>query len=829
MFAEVAVNVPPVRGTFHYHIPPKLDGGIQAGHLVIVPFGRRRVYGIVTRLIPTADVPETRPIESLVDPSPVVTPAQLRLASWMAERYLAAPIDCLTLMLPAGLAQAADSIYELVDPDARGASPAQEKIIDTLRRRGQLRGRQIERAFGRMDWRRAVEALVRRAVVRRESILVPPAVRPRRLRTVTLDVPTSQALSSLGDDARPASARRRALIELLSRESGPLEVNWVHAETGANAADLRRLETLGLIRLGEVETLRDPLARTEFVLDQPPRLTRDQSQAWEAIGPALTAPPATGPRSFLLQGVTGSGKTEIYLRAVETILATGRSAIILVPEIALTPQTTARFLARFPGRVGLQHSGLSEGERYDTWRRCRSGQLSLVIGPRSALFSPLSNIGLIVLDEEHDESFKEESQSPRYHARDTALAYAADLGAVCLLGSATPAIETSRRAELGELIHLRLPQRILGHREHLRQQAAGRQTTRFRATEVDADYAELPPVRIVDMRQELRAGNASLFSRALRQGLEGTLAAGEQAILFLNRRGTATFVFCRDCGWIARCSRCDGTLTYHAQAQDLICHRCGATRRPPARCPNCRSPRVKYFGAGTQRIQAEVERAFPSARTLRWDYDVTRTKGSHEAILAHFAAHRADILIGTQMIAKGLDLPLVTLVGVISADVGLELPDFRAAERTFQVLTQVSGRAGRSPLGGRVVLQTYVPDHYAIQAAASHNYDAFYKQELRQRRDLGYPPYRRLTRLVVHHSSEESARREAEGMARRLLIAISRMEAQAELIGPAPCFYTRLRGEFRWQIVLRSQDPNAIVPAELPAGWIVDVDPVSLL
>ncbi len=829
MFAEVAVNLPPVRGAFHYHLPAELEGRVQAGHLVVVPFGHRRVHGIVTRLLEAAEVPETRPIESLVDPQPVLTQAQIRLAAWMADQYIAAPIDCLTLMLPPGLGQAADSLYELSEGEARGETPAQERLVALLRRRGALRGRQIERSLGRTDWKRAAEALARRGAILRQTVLDAPAVRAKRVRTVELAMAPELASQAIADTGRSASSRRRAIVELLIREAKPVEASWVYAETAGQAADLRRLEALGIVRLGEVDTWRDPLAKVDFVLDHAPRLTRDQAAVWDVLAPSLGASRAAPPQAYLLHGVTGSGKTEIYLRAVEAVLATGRSAIVLVPEIALTPQTTARFLARFPGRVGLQHSGLSDGERYDTWRRCRDGQLRLVVGPRSALFAPLPDIGLIVLDEEHDESFKEQGQAPRYHARDVALAYAAQLGAVCVLGSATPDIETTRRAERGQLVHLRLPQRILGHRQHLRQLAPGLSSSRFHPTEVEADYADLPPVRVVDMRQELRAGNASVFSRALGQALAETLSAGEQVILFLNRRGAATFIFCRDCGWIARCSRCEAPLTYHAAREDLLCHRCGATRPAPSRCPNCTSLRVKYFGAGTQRIQAEVERAFPSARTLRWDHDVTRTKGAHEVILANFAAHRSDVLIGTQMIAKGLDLPLVTLVGVISADTGLALPDFRAAERTFQLLTQVAGRAGRSPLGGRVVLQTYQPDHYAIRAAANHDYEAFYQQESRLRRDLGYPPFRRLTRLVVQHTSEDSARREAERMAKLLRTAITRSEARADLIGPAPCYFTRLRGDYRWQVVLRAQDPKSLIPAEVPQGWSIDVDPVTLL
>jgi primosomal protein N' (replication factor Y) len=495
----------------------------------------------------------------------------------------------------------------------------------------------------------------------------------------------------------------------------------------------------------------------------------------------------------------------------------------------MTPLTVARLMSRFPGRVGLLHSRLSDGERYDTWRRCRNGQLPILLGPRSALFAPLPNLGLVVVDEEHDESYKEQGLAPRYHARDVAIAYTRLLRGVCILGSATPDLETTFQAERGRIVRLRLPQRILGHRARLQQQSdrlgVGSHYHRY---ESDADAAEMPPVRIVDMRQELKAGNPSLFSRPLQQALQETLDAGQQAILFLNRRGEATFVFCRDCGWVARCARCAIPLTHHPGQGALLCHRCGYHRAAPTRCPECGGLRVRYFGAGTQRVQQELASLIPSARALRWDYDATRAKGAHEVLLAHFAAHRADVLIGTQMIAKGLDLPLVTLVGVVSADTGLHLPDFRAAERTFQVLTQVAGRAGRGLLGGRVILQTYHPGHEAILAASRHDYEGFYRQELEHRRLLGYPPFQRLTRLVYRHPDPDRARREAERVGRLVRRGLEQSGDPSDLIGPAPCFFDRVRGYSRWQVVLRASDPRPLIPP-LPEGWIIDVDPVTLL
>jgi primosomal protein N' (replication factor Y) len=833
MFVEVAINLPQVRGTFDYHLPPTLRNQVAHGHLVTVPFGKRRVQGIVINTPDKPAVPETRPVESLVDPHPVVTLDQIALARWLKEQTLTPFIDCLTLMLPPGLSQQADSVYSLVDEASHEATPAQKALIKLLERRGPLRTRQITRALPRQRWRKAAESLIRHGVLKRTSVLNPPQVRARQVRTARLAVPPERALDDprlLGKTGGNAAKRREAAIEILKGEREPLEVSWLYAESGVTWADLRYLEKQGLIAFGEAEIWRDPLASTDFVASEAPRLTEDQEPVWTEIRKALQKPVKRSAPLFLLHGVTGSGKTEIYLRAVAEALQSGRSAIVLVPEISLTPQTVRRFLARFPGQIGLSHSQLSDGERYDTWRRSRAGDLQVVVGARSALFTPLPEIGLIILDESHDDSYKQHGRDPRYHAREAALAYSEILNAVCILGSATPDVTTTFRAEKGELQLLSLPKRIMGHRQRLSSQAT-RLGVKSRYTEAggDAHFMDLPPVKIVDMRQELRAGNRSLFSRALQKAMGEILEAHEQAILFLNRRGTSTYVFCRDCGWVIRCPRCESPLTYHSTHERLMCHHCGYTRQSPKECPECASQRIKHFGAGTQRIQAELERIFPGVRSLRWDWDTTRTKGAHAAILSTFSAHQADVLIGTQMIAKGLDLPLVTLVGVMSADTGIHLPDFRAAERTFQVLTQVAGRAGRSLLGGKVFFQSYQPDHYAIQAAAAHDYRVFYEEELRHRKDLGFPPYRRLVRLLIRHHAEKSARSEAERMANVLRANPAFQDAKADFIGPVPCFHRRIRGYFRWQIVLRAAEPLHLIPDELHEGWTVDVDPTSLL
>ncbi len=830
MYAEVAVNLPPIKGTFSYHIPELLEDRLRPGHLVLVPFGARTLQGIVLGLQPSAPVDTTRPIADLVDPQPVLTDAQLKLAHWLAREEAAALIDCLTLMLPPGLSQQANSVYRLVGEPVEGGSVSERRLIAQLTRRGPLRGRQLARALGKLNWRKAADRLLARGILARESVLDPPSVSARTVRTAHLAAPPDQVIQSLDSIGRtPATrSRREAMLRMLVTERQAVEATWLYAESGGNLQDLRYLEALGLITLSRAEIWRDPLEAVEYVPDEAPALTPEQQAAWGPIKGAILG--RTSTRPFLLHGVTGSGKTEIYIRAVKATLEAHRQAIVLTPEIALTPQTVRRFLARFPGQIGLIHSQLSEGERYDTWRRARRGELAVVIGPRSALFTPMPDLGLIVVDESHDESYKETLNSPRYHVRTASIAYAELAGAQCILGSATPDVVSTYQANQGAMIPLSLPNRIFGHTQRLERQAKRLGLrSRYKPVGGSASSIQLPPVRVVDMRQELRAGNASLFSRPLTSALTHTLDAGQQAILFLNRRGQSTYVFCRECGWVANCPRCGTPMTHHPDQANLQCHHCGYARSTPATCPQCGSPRVKYFGAGTQRIESELQQRFPGVRSLRWDRDTTRTKGAHAVLLAHFAAHRADVLIGTQMIAKGLDVPMVTLVGVISADTGLNLPEYRAAERTFQILTQVAGRAGRGILGGQVILQTYEPDHYVIRAAAQHDYRAFYEEEIRRRADLKYPPFARLVQFTTQDLSSRTAEARARSLVLQLETTIGHTQLAAEMIGPVPCFFERVGGEYRWQIVVRLTDPLAIVPNPLPEGWSVDIDPVSLL
>ncbi len=833
-FVEVVVFSPAEvsedRPAFTYHLPDGLRDRLTVGSLVIVPFGRRRLYGVVVALNDKSPVPETRPIEALVDPAPVLTPAQIQLARWMAREYLASLYECLRSMAPTGMTGHADV---LLTPGPQTAAAdanteAQAALLALLRRRGPLRGSQVMAALRGVDWRAAAQQLTRRGVIASESFLAPPSARPKQTRTAQI-IPAADeeaALSGLRSACYPH------ILKFLRAGSGPVEVSEVYAETGCNLYHLKKLAECGIVGLRTKEVWRDPLADQIFVPTEPPPLTPDQQAVWDVVKSQVASRKS---QVSLLHGVTGSGKTEIYLRAVAEVLGQGRRAIILVPEISLTPQTVNRFAARFPGRVAVLHSALTDGERYDTWRRARAGLVDIVVGPRSALFSPLSPLGLIVLDEEHDSSYKQ-GTTPRYHARDAALELARQTGATVILGSATPSLESYHRAQRGEFNLLTMPRRIMGHTRRLRdlQSHYHVSQTRYQVMSdgpAEARYAPLPPVQIVDLRAELRAGNRSIFSRALQRAIGESLGRGEQIILFLNRRGTSTFVLCRDCGHVIRCPHCDVPLTYHGPRASLVCHHCNYRQSQPDHCPQCGSDRIRYFGLGTERVETTVRNRWPDARIVRWDADTARTHADHSSILQRFVDGEADLLIGTQMVAKGLDLPLVTLVGVISADPALNLPDFRSGERAFQLLAQVAGRAGRGLLGGRVVVQTYHPDHYAIVAAAAHDYAGFAAQELAFRREQGYPPYRRLAKLVYEDASPTCAQAEAEKLAAAMRAALARRGLpESDLIGPAPPFFARLRGRYRWQIILRHADPAEFLRAiKIHQGWRVDVAPVSVL
>lgn len=811
-FVELAVNVPKVSGVFHYHVPPELEGALRPGHLVLAPFNTLVVQGVVLRNVAQPEVADTKPIDSLLDDEPVLTPQQIELARQLSHTTLAPLAACVALMLPPGIGQLADVRYSRTDTPAPELTPAQALVLNTLEARGPLRARQLDRALPRRNWRAAISALQGHGLIATEPVIPVPRQKAKLVRTARLR--QQPAVGTQLSKSAEVHARRTALLDALQHESGYMPTEWLFAESDASLPDLAYLEKHGYVELGQAEQVRDPLEGLQTAMDVAHTLTPAQEQAWQAVHAALHT---KNPKPILLHGVTSSGKTEIYLRAVAEVLQAGRTALVLVPEIALTPQTVQRFFARFGNTVGLLHSELSDGERYDTWRRARRGDLRVVVGPRSALFAPLQNIGLIVLDEEHDDSYYEANQDVHYHARTAALHYAKIHNALVLMGSATPDVGSYTQARAGQWQLLELPERVQAHSGH---GSAGRSP-------------ELPPVEIVDMRRELKAGNRSIFSRTLQNQLEQVIQRGQQAILFLNRRGSATYVFCRDCGYVLRCPNCETPLTQHTRGElthDLVCHQCGYHRALPKQCPQCESTQIRHYGMGTESVVAEVARLLPEARVLRWDRDSTRTKGSHQRILTQFADGHADVLVGTQMLTKGLDLPKVTLVGVVLADVGLQMPDYRAPERVFQLLTQVAGRAGRSALGGNVIFQTFQPEHYAIQAAAAHDYAAFYETENTYRRQLRYPPYAQLVRLEYRHLDERKAEQEASALAAELHAQIARQARGAtDVIGPAPSFYARVNKEYRWQLMLRGPQPAELLRGLRLPGWRIEVNPPAPL
>jgi primosomal protein N' (replication factor Y) len=588
----------------------------------------------------------------------------------------------------------------------------------------------------------------------------------------------------------------RQLVTLRALAAGAITGDDL-AQAGGTAAAARSLAVRGLALYGTRGVRRVPaeFRLSEDDLSRDMTATAPQAAAITAVIAAL----GTG-RGFLLHGVTGSGKTEVYLRLTSEALARGQSAIVLVPEIALTAQVVARFVARFGERVALLHSALSAGERYDEWRRVLDGTADVVVGSRSALFAPLEKVGLIVVDEEQEPSYKQES-APRYHAVDAALELGRISGAAVVLGSATPRVVTYAAATNGDLTLLPLPERVLD--------------------------LPLPKTTVVDLRLELKANNRSTLSSALRTALKRTVERGEQAILYLNRRGFATVVLCRDCGYVVACPACEIPFALHADGR-LVCHRCGREEpRAPTVCPKCGSPRIRHLGVGTQRVEEDVRAAVPHARLARMDRDAVKKKGAHAAMYERMRSGQAQVIVGTQMVAKGFDLPGVSLVGVVNADTQLNLPDFTAAERTFELLTQVLGRSGRGTKGGQGILQTYLPDHYAIRAAAAHDYASFAADELRARRRFGYPPFGRLVLLQTSAAREATVERRATELAATLRAAAT---GDAEVLGPAPAFAAKRAGSYRAQLVLRGERPTALLDrVDIGPEWTVDVDPMTLL
>lgn len=799
-YVEVLVDCPGVTEAYTYAIGA--DQAIGPGDVLTVPFGGRSVGAIALRCwqqLPEAINPDRlREVEGVVA-SGLFAPDYWQLLAQVADYYCSSLIQVARVALPPGVLGRASRRVRLADPlPAAAAAGVAETLLSPIA----LRLWQWLRSQSGRDysWRflqqkfpggdRGLRDLVRRGwlISYLES---PSAPKPKR-----------QQMAILIGEGEPLTPRQREIVGILQRRGGELLAQELITLGRTSSGTLRSLEEKGWLLLEAREILRGD-RHDSGQRDRPKTLTPAQAAALETIQglePGQTA---------LLHGVTGSGKTEVYLQAIAPVLARGQSALVLVPEIGLTPQLTDRFRARFGAQVCVYHSGLSDGERYDTWRQMLDGAPQVVIGTRSAIFAPLPNLGMILLDEEHDPSFKQDSPAPCYHARQVAQWRSRLVGCPLVLGSATPSLETWT----SQPVYVSLPDRVHGR--------------------------PLPPVEVVDMRQELRDGNRSIFSRSLQGAITEAIAAGRQAILFVQRRGHSTFVSCRSCGHVMMCPHCDVSLSFHHQretAQPLLrCHFCGFGQLHPPACPACGSPYLKHFGSGTQRVVRELERQWPDLRILRYDSDTTRTKDAHRILLDRFARGEADLLVGTQMLTKGIDLPQVTLVGAIAADGLLNLSDVRAGERAVQTLLQVAGRAGRGEEPGRVILQTYSPEHPAIGAVANYDYPNFLEQEREMRSALNYPPVGQLILLRLSGPDEAAVGRSAEQVA--ALLETARGDRAFDLLGPERAQVGRIANRFRWQVLIRIP-PEGDRPANLlevrsaclpGVSLTIDVDPLNFL
>ncbi|MBW5469966.1 primosomal protein N' [Brevibacillus formosus] len=811
MIAQIIVDVPVNRTNrpFDYHVPPWLRPLIRIGSRVVVPFGPRQLQGYVIGIVEDdeaiTDRSRLKDVVQVQDDTPPLTPELLKMSEWMSKQYLCPWVTAVQAMLPAVLKGKSEkwlTATDALDEEACGRSG----LLWELFRKRQIPLSEVEKQFAEEyllvpGWIQsgllATEYQVRDKITRKQQSFV---------RSLLDEGKLEEAIGSL--PARAEQMRRVLQLMLMHKEQS-LSVQMLRDEYGITRSPLKSLESKGWIAIEQVEVYRDPYANRRFQDKQKPVFTPVQEAA---LTPILQSIESGTYASYLLHGVTGSGKTEVYLEAIERTLEKGREAIFLVPEISLTPQMVERFKARFGADVAVLHSALSQGERYDEWRKIIRNQVKVVVGARSAIFAPFRNVGLIVIDEEHESSYKQE-ETPRYHAREVALWRAKENQGVLVMGSATPALETYALATRGRYELLRMPERV-GNRP-------------------------MPEVHVVDMREELQAQNRSMFSRKLHEMIADRLAKEEQMVIFLNRRGFSTFVMCRSCGYTMRCIHCDISLTYHKTNHTARCHYCGYTIAQPKHCPECQSEHIRFFGTGTQKVEAELAKLFPGIRVIRMDVDTTSRKGSHEELLNKFRSGQGDVLLGTQMIAKGLDFPRVTLAGIIAADTSLHLPDFRAAEKTFQLLTQVGGRAGRHELEGDVVIQTYTPEHYSIVHATKHDYPAFYQDEMMQRRRTGYPPYFRLVLITFSHEEVPVVIRGAHTMADYLR---QRLAQTTILLGPVASPIARVKDRFRFQIMLKYRDEPQLseLLAQATAAFeewnkqqkvlmTIDVDPYVLL
>ncbi|WP_040455634.1 primosomal protein N' [Limosilactobacillus coleohominis] len=770
--AQVIVDVPTLQTNrpYTYQVPPKLEHQIQVGMRVIVPFGKgkRSVQGFVVGLDQPADFQGTlKQITALMDLVPVVNSEMMQLSHWLADKTYSFWISCLYTMLPNMLKAKSKRIVKLVQPLAPEdqAIFGQQNVLDYS-----LVQNQASIVSRLLTLKRAGKVQFEYQVQDRARVKTVAQIQP---------VLTVDEYKQLRSKTRAnATAQRKMLDYLQSIVGQQVLISQAQKTTHLSSANFRQAEDKGWISMQQIEQYRQPFGAelTDPAAKDPLYLNLDQQRALASVKQSIDNRQST---VFLLQGVTGSGKTEVYLQAMAHALQQGKTALLMVPEISLTPQIAERVRARFSSQVAVLHSGLSAGERYDEWRRIERGEAQVVVGARSAVFAPLKNIGIIIMDEEHETSYKQDD-APRYHSREVAKWRAKYHHAPLLLGSATPSLESYSRALAGNYQLLQLPHRV--------------------------NKRPLPPIKIVDMRPEVQRRGESNFSTALLTALQERLTKHEQSILMLNRRGFSSFIMCRDCGFVLKCPNCDISLTMHLDTHTMRCHYCGHEEPIPQRCPQCHGRHIRYYGTGTEKATKELQALLPTARILRMDVDTTRRKGMHEKLLQKFGSGQADILLGTQMIAKGLDFPNVTLVGVLNADTGLDLPDFRASERSFDLLSQVSGRAGRADKKGQVIVQTFNPDNYVIRLVQAHDYRKFFNTEMQIRQLASYPPYYYTIRLMGSHEDEQVAAKMMYDIRQELG---KQLASDTMILGPTPRAIARLKKRYYYQIVIKyRQDPQ---------------------
>lgn len=770
MIAKVIVDIPSksVDFTFDYIIPIRLQSMIQIGMRVIVPFGPRTIQGYVMKITDQPDsnigIKKLKEIKEIQDIKPELTEELIQFTEWYNNYFVTKRISMLEVMLPSAIKAKYTKVFSIEDTNA---------LPETLAGKFDSSGHYAFKAAQQNDDLTQIAPLLKQGIVS-EVTLLSQNVNKKKQRAICVveGFNYDSVLNSL-----EKSKKQYELYAFLLDEQHRIVLLKDIEAMGYSKSSVDTLIRKGFVEKYDAVVERDPFETRVFEQDVKQHLTSDQQRAFESISEKIHAHEQC---TYLLHGVTGSGKTEVYLQTIEEVLNLNRQAMMLVPEIALTPQMVLRFKRRFGDEVAVLHSGLSKGERYDEWQKIRDGKARVSVGARSSVFAPFKNLGMIIIDEEHESSYKQEDY-PRYHARDIAQWRSEYHQCPLILGSATPSLESFARAEKGVYELLSLPNRV-------NQQA-------------------LPEVEIVDMREELNSGNRSMFSNQLRDAIQQRLDNQEQIVLFLNRRGYASFMLCRDCGHVPQCPNCDISLTYHKSTDQLKCHYCGHQEVPPNQCPNCESEHIRQMGTGTQRVEELLQEAFQEARIIRMDVDTTSRKGAHEKLLNDFGSGKGDILLGTQMIAKGLDFPNITLVGVLNADTMLNLPDFRASERTYQLLTQVAGRAGRHEKEGQVLIQTYNPDHYAIKDVQENDYTAFFQKEMNYRKIGKYPPYFFLINFTIAHKEMKKVMEASKHIHKILL---QHLTDKALVLGPSPAPLSRINNEYRFQILVKYKREPAL-------------------